>query len=45
MTSRGRKFLIKPLVILIAAMALEGCISQTPDDTGRQRRRRSAARR
>lgn len=35
MTSRGRKFLIKPLVLLLAAVALEGCISPTPDDTGR----------
>ena len=35
MTLRGRKYLIKPLVILIAAVALEGCISTTPDETGR----------
>lgn len=35
MTSRGRKYLIKPLVLLLAAVALEGCISTTPDDTGR----------
>ncbi|HWA02988.1 MAG TPA: holdfast anchoring protein HfaB [Rhizomicrobium sp.] len=35
MTSRGRKFLIKPVVLLFAAVALEGCISPTPDDTGR----------
>ena len=35
MTSRGRKFLIKPLVLLCAAIALEGCISTTPDDSGR----------
>ena len=35
MTSRGRKFLIKPIVLLLAAVALEGCISQTPDETGR----------
>jgi curli biogenesis system outer membrane secretion channel CsgG len=35
MTLRGRKYLIKPLVILIAAVALEGCISTAPDETGR----------
>jgi curli production assembly/transport component CsgG/holdfast attachment protein HfaB len=35
MTSRGRKFLIKPLILLIAAIALEGCISPAADDTGR----------
>src|SRR5665213_1891732 len=35
MTSRGRKFLIKPIVLLLAAVALEGCISQPPDETGR----------
>ena len=35
MTSRGRKYLIKPLVLLLAGVALTGCISPTPDDTGR----------
>jgi len=35
MTSRGRKYLIKPLVLLMAGVALTGCISQTPDETGR----------
>ena len=35
MTSRGRKFLIRPLVLLAAGAALTGCISQTPDETGR----------
>jgi curli production assembly/transport component CsgG/holdfast attachment protein HfaB len=35
MTSRGRKFFIKPIVLLLAAVALEGCISTTPDETGR----------
>jgi curli production assembly/transport component CsgG/holdfast attachment protein HfaB len=35
MTSRGRKYFIKPLVLLLAAVALEGCISPTPDETGR----------
>src|SRR3984885_2587430 len=35
MTSRGRKFLMKPLALLVAGLALTGCISQTPDNTGR----------
>jgi curli biogenesis system outer membrane secretion channel CsgG len=36
MTRRGRKHLIKPLIILIAAVALEGCISPSADSvTGR----------
>ena len=35
MTPRGRKHLLKPLVLLIAALALEGCISPAPDSTGR----------
>src|SRR5215471_14299306 len=35
MTPRGRKFLIIPLVILAAAVSLEGCISPSADDTGR----------
>lgn len=35
MTPRGRKFLIMPLVLLTAAVALEGCISPSADDTGR----------
>ncbi len=35
MTSRGRKYFLKPIVLLCAAVALEGCISPTPDDTGR----------
>jgi len=35
MTARGRKFLLKPLALLIAAIALEGCISPTPGDDGR----------
>ena len=35
MTSRGRKYLIKPLVLLLAGVALTGCISPTPDETGR----------
>jgi curli production assembly/transport component CsgG/holdfast attachment protein HfaB len=35
MTPRGRKFLIKPLILLVAAVALEGCISPTADDSGR----------
>jgi curli biogenesis system outer membrane secretion channel CsgG len=36
MTRRGRKHLLKPLVFLIAALALEGCISPQADSvTGR----------
>jgi curli biogenesis system outer membrane secretion channel CsgG len=35
MTPRGRKFLIMPLVLLAAAVTLEGCISPSADDTGR----------
>jgi curli production assembly/transport component CsgG/holdfast attachment protein HfaB len=35
MTKRGRKHLIKPLVLLIAAVALQGCISPSADSTGR----------
>lgn len=35
MTRRGRKHLLKPLVLMVAAVALEGCISPTPDSVGR----------
>jgi curli production assembly/transport component CsgG/holdfast attachment protein HfaB len=35
MTRRARKHLLKPLVFLLAAVALEGCISPTPDSIGR----------
>ena len=35
MTRRGRKHLIKPLVLILAAMALEGCISPEADSVGR----------
>ena len=35
MTRRGRKHLIKPLVLILAAVALEGCISPSPDAVGR----------
>jgi len=35
MTPRGRKFLIKPLILLVAAVALEGCISPVADSNGR----------
>ena len=35
MTPRGRKYLLKPLVFLIAAVALEGCISPVADSAGR----------
>jgi curli production assembly/transport component CsgG/holdfast attachment protein HfaB len=35
MTPRGKKHLLKPLVLLIAGVALSGCITSTPDSTGR----------
>jgi len=35
MTPRGKKYLLKPLVFLIAAIALEGCISPVADSAGR----------
>ena len=35
MTRRARKHLLKPLVLMLAAIALEGCISPTPDSVGR----------
>ncbi len=35
MSARARKHLLKPLVLMLAAVALEGCISPTPDSTGR----------
>jgi len=35
MTSRGRKHLLKPLVFVLGALALSGCISPTADSTGR----------
>jgi curli production assembly/transport component CsgG/holdfast attachment protein HfaB len=35
MTRRARKHLLKPLVFLLAAAALEGCISPVADSTGR----------
>ena len=35
MTRRARKHLLKPLVLMLAAVALEGCISPTPDSVGR----------
>ena len=35
MTRRGRKHLLKPLVFLLAAVALEGCISPVADSVGR----------
>ncbi len=35
MVSRGRHHLLKPLVFVLAAVALSGCISPTPDSTGR----------
>jgi len=35
MTSRGRRHLAKPLIFVIAMVALSGCISTTPDETGR----------
>jgi len=35
MNSRSRKHLLKPLTFVLAAMALSGCISTTPDSSGR----------
>ena len=35
MTSRGRKFLIAPLILLLAGVSLGGCISQSADSDGR----------
>ena len=35
MTPRGRKHLLKPLVLMLAALALEGCISPSADSVGR----------
>ncbi|HEY2068965.1 MAG TPA: holdfast anchoring protein HfaB [Rhizomicrobium sp.] len=35
MTSRGKRHFAKPLVFLLAAVALSGCISLSGDDTGR----------
>jgi curli biogenesis system outer membrane secretion channel CsgG len=35
MTPRGRKHLLKPLVLILAALALEGCISPSADSMGR----------
>src|ERR1700742_4172045 len=35
MTSRGRKHLIKPSIVLMAALALQGCISTSADSIGR----------
>jgi curli biogenesis system outer membrane secretion channel CsgG len=35
MTPRGRKYLLKPLVPILAALALAGCISPSADSLGR----------
>ena len=35
MTPRGRKYLLKPLVLILAALTLEGCISPSADSIGR----------
>ena len=35
MTPRGRKHLLKPLVLVLAALSLEGCISPEADSIGR----------
>jgi curli production assembly/transport component CsgG/holdfast attachment protein HfaB len=35
MTRRGRKYLLQPLVLLAAALSLEGCISPQADSVGR----------
>ena len=34
-SNRPRKHLLKPLVLMLAAVALEGCISPVPDSVGR----------
>jgi len=34
MTCRARKHLLKPLACLMAVVALEGCISPTPNTLG-----------
>ena len=35
MTARGKKFLVKPLALLLAAFSLEGCVSPQADSLGR----------
>ncbi len=35
MTARGKRYLLKPLVFGLAAIALQGCITPMPDSTGR----------
>ena len=35
MNARAKKHLLKPLVMMLTAVALEGCISPTPDSIGR----------
>ncbi|HEX9159103.1 MAG TPA: holdfast anchoring protein HfaB [Rhizomicrobium sp.] len=35
MTPRGRRYLVMPLVGVIAALALSGCVSPSADETGR----------
>jgi curli biogenesis system outer membrane secretion channel CsgG len=35
MTPRGRKYLLKPLVLILTALTLEGCISPSADSIGR----------
>jgi curli biogenesis system outer membrane secretion channel CsgG len=35
MTSRGRKFFVAPLVLMLAGVSLGGCISPSADDSGR----------
>ena len=35
MTKRGRKFLVKPLIFMVGAAMLTGCISPVADSTGR----------
>lgn len=35
MTARGKHHFAKPLVLVLAMVALSGCVSPTPDDTGR----------
>ncbi len=35
MTRRGRKHLLKPLALVLASVALAGCIHTDPDASGR----------
>ena len=35
MTARAKKFLLKPLALLLVGLSLEGCVGLSADDTGR----------